>query len=122
LSNLRTEDAFEYNMFVDSQGRPIGVNIPNSEHRCGPLSTVEECKDGGWATFNHPAPLGDQGACVAYGNHWERITLLVPEDPTPGSLTGNRDSRGGDLMKTGDRAPRLTVASPGSSIYTCLAA
>jgi hypothetical protein len=79
--NLGTEDAFEYNMFVGPQGRPIGVSIPNNEHRCGPLSTVEECKDGGWATFNHPAPFGDQGACVAYVNHRERITLLVPEDP-----------------------------------------
>ena len=79
--NLGTEDALEYNMFVGPQGRPIGVNIPNNEHRCGPPSTVEECRDGGWATFNHPAPFGDQGACVAYVNHRERITLLVPEDP-----------------------------------------
>jgi len=79
--NLGFEDALEYNMFVGPQGRPIGVNIPNNEHRCGPPSTVEECKDGGWATFNHPAPFGDQGACVAYVNHRERVTLLVPEDP-----------------------------------------
>jgi quercetin dioxygenase-like cupin family protein len=79
--NLGTEDALEYNMFVGPQGRPIGVNIPNNEHRCGPPSLVEECKDGGWATFNHPAPFGDQGACVAYVTHRERITLLVPEDP-----------------------------------------
>jgi quercetin dioxygenase-like cupin family protein len=81
--NLGSEDAIEYNMFVGPPDRPIGVNIPNNEHRCGPPSTVEECKDGGWVMFNHPAPFGNQGACVAYVNHRKRITLLVPEDPIP---------------------------------------
>lgn len=79
--NLGTEDAIEHNMFVGPPDRPIGVNIPNNEHRCGPPSTVEECKDGGWSTFNHPAPFESQGACVAYVNNRQRITLLVPEDP-----------------------------------------
>jgi hypothetical protein len=79
--NLGTVDAVEYNMFVGPPGRPIGVNIPNNEHRCGPPSTVEECKDGGWALFNHPEPFVTQGACVAYVNNRQRITLLVPEDP-----------------------------------------
>ncbi len=79
--NLGTEDAIEYNMFVGPPNRPIGVNIPNNEHRCGPPSTVGECLNGGWATFNHPFPFDNQGECVAYVNHRERITLLVPEDP-----------------------------------------
>lgn len=79
--NLGTEDAIEYNMFVGPPGRPIGVNIPNNEHRCGPPSSVAECTRGGWRTFNHPETFANQGACVAYVNHRERITLLVPEDP-----------------------------------------
>jgi quercetin dioxygenase-like cupin family protein len=79
--NLGTEDAVEYNMFVGPPDRPNGVNIPGNEHRCGPPSSVEECKGGGWATFNHPAPFADQGACVSYVNHRKRVTLLVPEDP-----------------------------------------
>jgi quercetin dioxygenase-like cupin family protein len=79
--NLGVEDAVEYNMFIGPPDRPIGVNIPNNEHRCGPPSTVDECKDGGWAAFNHPFPFGNQGACVAYVQHRKRITLLVPEDP-----------------------------------------
>jgi len=79
--NLGSVDAQEYNMFVGPPNRPIGVNIPGNEHRCGPPSAVEECQNGGWATFNHPAPFGSQGACVAYVNHRRRITLLVPEDP-----------------------------------------
>ena len=79
--NLGSEDAIEYNMFVGPQGRPIGVNIPNNEHRCGPPSTVEECTNDDWVSFNHPAPFANQGACIAYVNHRQRITLLVPEDP-----------------------------------------
>lgn len=79
--NLGSEDAIEHNMFVGPPNRPIGVNIPNNEHRCGPPSTVEECSSDGWATFNHPAPFANQGACIAYVNHRQRITLLVPEDP-----------------------------------------
>lgn len=79
--NLGTEDAKEYNMFVGPPGRPIGVNIPNNQRRCGPPSTVEECMNDGWVTFDHPAPFDNQGACVAYVLHRKRITVLVPEDP-----------------------------------------
>jgi len=79
--NLGTEDAVEHNMFVGPPDRPIGVNIPGNEQRCGPPSTVEECSQEGWAMFNHPAPFANQGACIAYVNHRKRITLLVPEDP-----------------------------------------
>jgi len=81
--NLGTVDAIEYNMFIGPQGRPIGVNIPNNEHRCGPPSSVDECSNGRWATFNHPFPFVNQGACVAYVTHRARVTLLVPEDPIP---------------------------------------
>jgi hypothetical protein len=70
-------------MFVGPPGRPIGVNIPNNEHRCGPPSAVAECRDGGWRSFNHPSPFAEQGACIAYVNNRKRITLLVPEDPIP---------------------------------------
>ena len=79
--NLGAEDAVEYNMFVGPPARPLGVNIPGNEHRCGPPSTVDECGNGGWGTFTHPAPFANQGACIAYVNHRRRITLLVPEDP-----------------------------------------
>lgn len=81
--NLGSVDAKESNMFVGPPHRPIGVNIPNNEHRCGPPSTVAECKNYRWTTFNHPAAFANQGACVAYVHHRERVTLLVPEDPIP---------------------------------------
>ncbi len=79
--NLGSEDAIEYNMFVGPPNRPIGVSIPNNERRCGPPSRVEECRNDGWVTFNHPSQFANQGQCVGYVNHRKRITLLVPEDP-----------------------------------------
>ncbi len=79
--NLGSEDAIEYNMFVGPPNRPIGVNIPNNERRCGPPSRVQECANDGWVTFNHPSQFANQGQCVGYVNHRKRITLLVPEDP-----------------------------------------
>jgi quercetin dioxygenase-like cupin family protein len=81
--NLGSEDAVEYNMFIGPPGRPIGVNIPDNEQRCGPPSTVDECKGGGWMSFNHPFPFANQGACVAYVRNRPRVTVLVPEDPIP---------------------------------------
>jgi hypothetical protein len=79
--NLGGVDAIESNMFVGPPGRPITVFIPSNERRCGPPSKVDECKDGGWASFNHPSPFANQGQCIEYVNHRTRATVLVPEDP-----------------------------------------
>jgi quercetin dioxygenase-like cupin family protein len=79
--NLGDEPAVERNMFIGPPGRPIGVNIPGNEHRCGPPSRLHECTNGKWATFNHPYPFVSQGACLAYVIKRPRVTLLVPEDP-----------------------------------------
>ncbi len=79
--NLGTEPVVVYNTFVIPQGRPTTVNIPNNERRCGPASYVDECKEGGWANFTHPAAFNNQGECVAYVRKRPRISLLVPEDP-----------------------------------------
>ena len=79
--NLGGEDAIESNMFVSPSGRPITVFIPNNERRCGPPSSVDECKGDGWASFNHPSSFANQGQCIDYVNSRPRVTLLVPEDP-----------------------------------------
>jgi hypothetical protein len=81
--NLGDVDAVESNMFVGPPGRPITVFIPGNERRCGPPSTVDECKGDGWASFNFPSPFANQGQCIEYVNHRARVTLLVPEDPLP---------------------------------------
>jgi len=79
--NLGSEDAIESNMFVSPAGRPITINIPDHQRRCGPPSSVDECKGDGWASFNHPSSFANQGQCIDYVNNRPRVTLLVPEDP-----------------------------------------
>jgi hypothetical protein len=79
--NLGGADAIESNMFVGPPGRPITVFIPNNERRCGPPSTVDECKGDGWSAFNFPGQFANQGQCVAFVNKRPRVSLLVPEDP-----------------------------------------
>src|SRR5215467_11074495 len=79
--NLGGTDAIESNMFVGPPGRPMTVQIPNNERRCGPPSTVEECKNDGWASFDFPSSFLNQGQCVDFVRNRPRITLLVPEDP-----------------------------------------
>jgi len=83
--NLGTVDAVEYNMFVNlgAGNATITKPIPNNEQRCGPPSTVDECKDAGWEKFDWPSAFATQGECVAYVNNRPTITLLVPADPLP---------------------------------------
>ena len=64
--NPFSEECVEYNMFVNPQGTPLTVPIPNNQRLCGPARSVEECKDGGWANFTHPRVFSNQGDCVSY--------------------------------------------------------
>jgi quercetin dioxygenase-like cupin family protein len=81
--NLGTVDAVEYNMFINigEGNHTLTKFIPNDEQRCGPPSTVDECRNGGWTNFDWPEPFANQGACIAYVNNRPTITLLVPADP-----------------------------------------
>ena len=83
--NLGTVDAVEYNMFVNIGANSVTITkpIPNNERRCGPPSTVDECKDGSWEEFDWPTAFVSQGECVAYVNNRPAITVLVPADPLP---------------------------------------
>jgi quercetin dioxygenase-like cupin family protein len=78
-----TEDVVVYNTFIMPKGKGTTVNIPNNERRCGPPSTVDECKDNGWAMFSQPGNFGSQGECVDYVRHRARAVLPVPEEPQP---------------------------------------
>ncbi len=79
--NEGTVDAVEYNVFIRDDGRPLTRQIPGNVRRCGPPSTVDECKNEGWAKFDFPNNFQDQGSYIAYVKHRPRVTLLVPQDP-----------------------------------------
>ena len=64
--NPFSEECVEYNMFVNPQGTPLTVQIPNNQRLCGPARSVEECKDDGWKNFTHPRSFGSQGECMQF--------------------------------------------------------
>ena len=64
--NLFDEATFAYQTFIVPLGQPTTVNIPGNERRCGPARSVEECKDGGWTSFNHPRAFDSQGDCIQF--------------------------------------------------------
>jgi quercetin dioxygenase-like cupin family protein len=64
--NPFAEACEEYNMFVNPQGTPLTVRVPNNERRCGPARGVEECKADGWRSFDFPHSFGSQGDCVQF--------------------------------------------------------
>jgi quercetin dioxygenase-like cupin family protein len=74
-------DAVEYNVFIREEGKPLTRFTPNNERRCGPPSTVDECKNGGWQMFDFPNTFPNQGTCIKYVNQRPTVNLLVPEDP-----------------------------------------
>ncbi len=77
-SNLSGATVEEHNMFINLQGTPLTVNIPNNERLCGPAKFVEECMNEGWRKFNFPGTFGNQGECVKYTLQRPRTSLLVP--------------------------------------------
>ena len=83
--NLGPVDAVEYNMFVNlgANNTMITKFIPNNEQRCGPPSTADECKGGGWEKFDWPSAFASQGECITYVNNRPTITVPVPADPLP---------------------------------------
>jgi quercetin dioxygenase-like cupin family protein len=64
--NLGSEATFAYQTFIIPQGNPTTVNIPMNQRMCGPVRTVDECKDNGWMNFNFPESFNSQGECVSY--------------------------------------------------------
>jgi len=76
-----TEPVVVYNAFIMPQGKPTTRNIPGNERRCGPPENVDECKNDGWLTFNHPQTFIDQGQCVDFVRHRPRNVIPVPGDP-----------------------------------------
>ena len=62
--NLGDTDVVVYDVFVLREGKPTTVNLP--ERRCGPPNEVDECKDNGWRSFNHPQSFISQKQCVNF--------------------------------------------------------
>lgn len=79
--NEGSVDVTELNVFIREEGKPLTRFIPGNERRCGPPSTVDECKNGGWVQFDFPNTFSNQGSCINYVLQRPKVSLLVPQDP-----------------------------------------
>lgn len=61
--NLTAEDVVTAQMFIVPTGTATSVA---TDHLCGPPAAAQECKGGGWMTFNHPRNFVNQGDCEQY--------------------------------------------------------
>jgi hypothetical protein len=70
----------EHNMFINGSDDPR-LTVTLEGRRCGPASSVDECKSGGWARFDFPSTFENQGACIAYVLQRPRTDILDAKFP-----------------------------------------
>ena len=62
--NLGTTDVVVYNTFITVAGKPTMVEVADNQSRCGPPSTVADCKNDGWRKFTHPRVFANEEQCA----------------------------------------------------------
>jgi quercetin dioxygenase-like cupin family protein len=62
--NLGTTAEAEYNTFIVPEGSPTTDILPAQE--CGPPTSVNECRQGGWMNISFPTTFADQADCLNY--------------------------------------------------------
>jgi len=66
--NLTSEEVELYDTFIIPQGLPTTVSTLNNQRLCGPPTSGDSCKKGGWANFTFPGIFRNQGECEQYVN------------------------------------------------------
>src|SRR6059058_1223049 len=66
VRNTGTEAAVLFGTLISLPGQPLAINTGGP--LCGPPTNKDECKNGGWMTFNFPRSFEDQGDCVSNVN------------------------------------------------------
>lgn len=64
--NLGSENVVVINTFIVPRGMPTTINTANNQRLCGPPTTVEQCKNGGWVNFTHPRAFSTKGDCTQF--------------------------------------------------------
>lgn len=81
------------------------VSLSSSPALVGPPTTIDQCKKGGWQTFNNPT-FTDQGNCVSYTRTHAH------------SILGNIKYTAGGLARTAQFAVDSSDSSPGAFQYS----
>jgi quercetin dioxygenase-like cupin family protein len=61
--NLTGQDVETVSTYVVPLGTPFTVP---TQRLCGAPAHVDECKDGGWTSFDHPRTFNSQGDCMQF--------------------------------------------------------
>ncbi len=61
--NLTADPVITAQTFIVPVGSPFTIDVPGQ--MCGRPLSVDECKGGGWETFNYPRTFKSQGDCVS---------------------------------------------------------
>ncbi len=64
--NMGAEEVQTIQTFIIAEGLPTSVQPPGP--LCGPPVDMNDCKNGGWMSFNHPRSFSNQGDCEQYVN------------------------------------------------------
>ena len=62
--NYGTDQLEFFTTGIRPAGSPGRINFDGP--RCGPPTSKDQCKDGGWMTFNFPRSFENQGDCVSF--------------------------------------------------------
>jgi len=62
--NYGPEDLEFYTTGIRPAGAPGRVSFDGP--RCGPPTNKDQCKNGGWTTFNYPTSFVNEGDCVSF--------------------------------------------------------
>lgn len=57
-----------YGWFVNQEFPVLAFDDARLDVRVGPPGNSDDCKDGGWQTFNSPREFKNQGDCMQFVN------------------------------------------------------
>ena len=79
--NLSGAEVVVYDTFIIPEGKPLTVQIPGGESRCGPPLDVPECRNDGWRKFTHPQSFTNQGQCESFVRRLRETRFQFQKSP-----------------------------------------
>lgn len=79
--NLGETEVVVYDTFIIPQGKPLTVQIPGNEPRCGPPLEAQECRNDGWQKFTHPQTFISRAQCMSFVRRLRETRFQFQKSP-----------------------------------------
>ena len=79
--NLGETEVVVYDTFIIPQGKPLTVQIPGNESRCGPPLEAQECRNDGWQKFTHPQTFINRAQCMSFVRRLRETRFQFQKSP-----------------------------------------